>query len=87
MDVKYIIDEKNEAEIEIGNLTIAEVLRAYLTKDENVLFAAWKRPQIAKFPVLKVKTKGKTVRKAIEDAASEIEKEAEKLVEVFKKTK
>lgn len=87
MEVKYIVDEKNEAEIEISSLTIAEVLRAYLAKDEDIIFVAWKRAHLTKNPVLKVKTKGKTVRKAIEDAASQIEKEAEKLVDGLKKSK
>lgn len=87
MKIKYLKDEKNEAEIEIDNLTIVEVLRAYLAKDENVDFVAWRRDHPTKNPVLKVKTKGKTVRKAIEDAASHIEKEADKLVEAFKTSK
>lgn len=87
MDIKYIVDEKNEAEIELDNLTIAEVLRAYLSEDENVVFAAWKRAHLLKNPILKIITKGKTARKAIEDAASHIEKEADKIAEAFKKSK
>ena len=87
MEVKYIKDEKNEAEIEISNLTIAEVLRAYLMKDEGVDFAAWRRENPSKNPILKIKTKGKTVRKAISDAVALIEKEADKLVDSFKKGK
>lgn len=87
MKVVYIKDEKNEAEIELDNLTIAELLRAYLVKDESVSFAAWKREHPSKNPVLKIKTKGKTVRKAIADAIAHIEKEADKLVEQFKKGK
>ncbi|MBM3233710.1 hypothetical protein FJZ19_01310 [Candidatus Pacearchaeota archaeon] len=87
MKVEYIKDEKNEAEIEIDNLTIAELLRAYLAKDENVSFVAWKKEHPSKNPVLKIKTKGKTVRKAVSDAISEIEKEADKLVAEFKTSK
>ena len=87
MEVNYIKDEKNEAEIELDNLTIAEILRAYLSKDENVSFTAWRRSHPTKKPVLKIKTKVGTVRKAIEKAASQIDKEADKIVDGFKKSK
>lgn len=88
MKVNYLKDEKNEAEIQLDNLTIAEVLRAYLVKDENVSFAAWKREHPMKKEVmLKIKTKGKTVKKAISDAIALIEKEADNLVEGFKRGK
>ena len=87
MKVIYIKDEKNEAEIEINNLTIAEIVRAYLNKDDSVTFAAWKREHPSKNPVLKVKTKNKTARKTISDATAKIEKDADKLVADFKKAK
>jgi DNA-directed RNA polymerase subunit L len=88
MEVKFLKEEKNEAEIQLDNLTIAEILRAYLVKDENVEFAAWKREHpMRKEIVLKVKTKGKTVKKAVSDAIEQIEKESEKLVNEFKKGK
>lgn len=87
MKIVYVKDEKNEAEIEIDNLTIAEILRVYLNRDESVNFAAWRREHPYKNPVLKVKTKGKTARKAVEDAVSHIEKELDNLVEKFKKAK
>ena len=87
MKVTYIKDEKNEAEIEMDNLTIAEIMRAYLVKDEAVSFAAWKREHPSKSPILKIKTKNKTARKAVEDAVSHIEKDADKLVDAYKKAK
>lgn len=87
MEVKWIKDEKNEAEIQLDNATIAEVLRAYLVKDDSVVFAAWKRDHPSKNPYIKIKTKGKTVKKAIADASALIEKEADKLVDAFKKAK
>ncbi len=80
-------EEKNEAEIELDNLTIAEVLRAYLIKDPAVEFAAWRREHPSKNPVLRIQTKGKTVKAAIKDALALIEKEADKLVEAVKKNK
>ncbi|MBI2630545.1 hypothetical protein HYW76_05590 [Candidatus Pacearchaeota archaeon] len=87
MEIKYIKDEKNEAEIEMSNSTIAEVLRAYLAQDDSVSFVAWKREHPSKNPIIKIRTEGKTVKKAISDAISQIEKEAEKLVADFKKSK
>ncbi len=87
MKVTYIKNEKNEAEIEIGSLTITEILRAYLNKDEAVSFAAWKREHPSKNPILKVKTKNKTARKAISDAIAHIEKDADKLIDAYKKAK
>ncbi len=87
MEIKFLRREKNEAEIEISNLTIAEILRAYLIKDEKVSFAAWRREHPTKNPILKIKTKGKTVSKALQDAIDQIEKEADLLVKNFKKSK
>jgi DNA-directed RNA polymerase subunit L len=87
MQFKYIKDEKNEAEIEIDNLTIAEILRVYLSQDSAVEFVAWRREHPFKNLVLKVKTSGKTVKKAIADASEKIEKELDKLVSEFKKAK
>lgn len=87
MKANFLKDEKNDAEIELDNLTIAEILRVYLAEDENVNFVAWKREHPTKNPVLKIKTQGKTVRKALQDAVSRIGKEADKLVEEVKKGK
>jgi len=87
MKIKYLKDEKNDAEIELDNLTVAEVLRVYLLKDSNVEFAAWRRAHPSENPVLKIKTKGKTVKKALSDASSQIEKKADSLVSNFKKSR
>ena len=81
------MNEKSEAEIEIDSLTLVEILRHYLSKDSDVEFVAWKRDHPTKPPILRVKTKGKTVKKAIEDAVSAIEKDSKKLLEEFKKSK
>ncbi|MEA3329356.1 MAG: RpoL/Rpb11 RNA polymerase subunit family protein [Nanoarchaeota archaeon] len=83
---KVLKDEKNELEIEIDDLTIAEVLRIYLHKDSAVEFAAWKREHPTKPVILAIETKGKTAKKALQDAVSLIEKETLKLVEVVKKS-
>lgn len=87
MQVKFLKDEKNEAEIEIENLTIAELLRAFLSQDSSVTFVAWRREHPTKSPVLRIETSGKTAKKAISDAMTKIEKELDSLVEDFKKAK
>ena len=87
MEVKYLKDDKNEAEIEMDNLTIVEVVRAYLAKDSAVEFVAWKRTHPTKRPILYIRTKGKTARKALEEACALIEKDGDKIVDAFKKAK
>jgi len=87
MEVNVLRSEKDEIEVELGNLTIAEILRVYLNKDFGVAFAAWRREHPTKKPVLLVKTKGKTTKKAIKDAVASIEKDLDKLQADFKKLK
>jgi DNA-directed RNA polymerase subunit L len=87
MELNILESSKNELKVEIENLTLAEILRVYLNKDSDVTFAAWKREHITKKPVLLVKTKGKTAKKAIADAAEHITKDLDKLEAEFKKMK
>ncbi len=85
MEIKILSSDKNKIKIEVENLTIAEILRIYLNKDSSVSFAAWKRDHPVKNPVLTVKTKGKTVKKAINDAVSSINTDLDKLLKDFGK--
>ncbi len=87
MEMNILENSKDEIKLEIENLTIAELLRVYLNKDSSVTFAAWKREHPTKKPVLLVKTKGKTAKKAIDDAVSVITKDLDKLESDFKKIK
>lgn len=87
MEVNVLRNEKNEIEVELGNLTIAEILRVYLNKDSTVDFAAWRREHPTKRPILLVKTKGKTAKKAIADAVKDVEKDLDSLNSDFKKLK
>jgi DNA-directed RNA polymerase subunit L len=87
MKVEYLKDDKNEADIELDNTTIAEILRVYLAQDDGVSFVAWRKEHPTKNPVLKIKTSGKSARKAVEDAVSKIEKDLDKLEADFKKSK
>ncbi len=87
MEMNIIKMEKNESEIEFDNLTIVEILRVYLNKDDSVTFAAWRRNHPTERPILKVKTKGKIAKKAISDAVASVTKDLDKVLDDFKKIK
>lgn len=87
MEINILKNSKDEIEVEIEDLTIAEILRVYLNQDSSVTFAAWKREHPTKKPVLKVNTKGKTAKKAIGDAVNSITKDLDKFEGDFKKLK
>lgn len=87
MDINILKSSKDEMEVELENLAIAELLRVYLNKDSSVIFAAWKRDHPSEKPILAVKTKGKTVKKALNDAIVLIIKNLDKLEGDFKKMK
>jgi len=86
MEVKIIKNEKENIVVELDNQTVAELLRVYLNDDEEVNMAAWKKESQTKPVIFEIKTKGKSAKKALEDAASRIEKETSKLAEDFKKS-
>lgn len=81
MELKILKDEKDELEVELDNVTLAEVLRVYLNEDSDVSFVAWKREHPTKNPVLKVKAKNP--KKAIKDAVSTVAKELDKIEKDF----
>ena len=78
MEIEVLKDEKNDMEIRLDNVTVAELLRVYLNKN-NVEFAAWRRNHLTEPAILKVQSSGKTVKKEIGDAISEIRKDLEKI--------
>ena len=87
MEINILKDSKEELEVEIGSLTMVEILRVYLNKDSSVIFAAWKREHPTKKPIFAVRTKGKTPKKAINDAIDSITKDLDKIESDFKKLK
>jgi len=87
MNIKIRKSEKHELEIGVDNLTVVELLRTYLNKDDSVNFAAWKREHPSKPPILHIKTNGKGAKKALQDAISKIEKDTGKILAEFKKVK
>ncbi|MEM3113282.1 MAG: RpoL/Rpb11 RNA polymerase subunit family protein [Candidatus Pacearchaeota archaeon] len=84
MEIKVIKEEKNELEIEMDNVTIAEILRVYLHKDSSVEFAAWRRDHPSKPVILRIETKNKSSNKALEDAISSIMKDTDRFVSEVK---
>ena len=87
MEMNILKSDKNEIELEVESITIVEILRVYLNKDPSVTFTAWRREHPTKKPLLLVKTKGKTAKKAIDDAVSAIGNDLDKLDAEFKKLK
>lgn len=85
MDVKIIHEEKDSIDVEVDSLTIVEILRVYLNKDSNVVFAAWKRDHPTEKPILSVK--GKNLKKSIKNAVSSIVKDLDKVEKDFSKLK
>ncbi len=84
MNVEVVTAEKNDLEVKLDNLTVAEILRVYLNEG-GVEFAAWRREHPFKPLTLKVKTSGETAKKAVSDAVSAIKKDLDKLNSVVKK--
>ena len=87
MEIGILKNDKENLLIELENQTLAEILRVYLNKDSNVELAAWKRVNPSKPVVLEIRTKGKTAKKALDDAVVLIEKESNKYLDEFKKAK
>ena len=85
--IKVIKKGKDELQIEIDNLTIAELLRTYLWKDPATTLAAWQRGHPSKNPVLMLKTKGKSPKKVLLDTIKKIQNINVKLISEFKKLK
>ena len=83
MEMEILKQEKEAIEVQLDNLTLAEILRVYLNKDSDVKFAAWKREHPTKKPILSVK--GKNPKKAIKDAVSAIVKDLDKIEKDFSK--
>jgi len=85
IEVKILKSEKDELELELDNVTIAEILREYLNEDSSVSLAVWRREHPTKNPVLLVKAKNP--KKAVKDAVSAITKDLDKAAADFKALK
>jgi DNA-directed RNA polymerase subunit L len=87
MEMDVLESSKNEIKIQFEDVTLAEILRVYLNKDSAVSFVAWRRGHPTEKPVLLVKTKGKTAKKAVDAAIDAVTKDLDKVENEFKKLK
>ena len=87
MELEFLKNSKDEIEVRLPNITLVEILRVYLNKDDSVSFAAWKREHPSEKPILKVTTKRKTPKKTIRNTITSIEKDLDKIEADFKKLK
>jgi len=84
MEVTIVKDEKNTLEVELDNLTVAEVLRMYLNENGAKL-AVWKRDHPTKNPVLHIE--GDNPKKLLKTSIANVEKDIDKATNDFKKLK
>ncbi|MFH1503721.1 MAG: RpoL/Rpb11 RNA polymerase subunit family protein [Candidatus Diapherotrites archaeon] len=87
MEINILKNSKDEMEFQIDSLTLVEILRVYLNKDPAVTFVAWRREHITKNPIMLVKTKGKSSKKALSDSILAITKDLDEVEADFKKLK
>ena len=84
MEIEIIKQEKNEIELKVNNITVAEILRVYLNNND-VEFAAWRREHPSKPVIMRIESSGKTVKKEVSEAVSAIKKDLNKIVTSVKK--
>lgn len=82
MNLEIIKAEKNDIELRIDNLTVAEILRVYLN-EQDVDFAVWRREHPFKPLIMKIQSQN--VKKSVSDACSAIKKDIDKLAAAVKK--
>ena len=84
MEMEILKQDKNDVEVKIDNLTVAEILRVYLN-EQGVDLAVWRRDHPTKPALMKIQTSGKTVKKEVGDAVSAIKKDLNKVLALVKK--
>ena len=84
MNIEIVNAEKDDIELKIDNPTIAELLRMYLHA-QGIKFAAWRREHPSKPVIMRIQTSSGTVRKAVSEAISAVQKELDALVASVKK--
>ena len=87
MIVKVLKNEKDHLELELSNLTVAELVRTSLWDDPSIIVSAWRREHPTKNPILIVKTEGKSAKKALTDCLDRINKMNDKVMAEAKKIK
>lgn len=85
MEIQILKDEKNEIEFKIDNQTIAELVRVYLNEDDSVKLGAWRKEHYSRPLIMKVRTDGKSAKKALQDAIAKAQKDLAKYASEFDK--
>ena len=57
MEIEVMQESKDDIELKIDNLTVAEVLRVYLN-EQGIEFAAWRREHPSKPATFRIKSSG-----------------------------
>ena len=84
MEIKILNETKDSLDVEIGDLTIVELMRVYLNK-EGANMAVWKRAHPTKNPVLHLEASNP--KKLLQKAIDSVKKELSSLETDFKKLK
>ena len=84
MEVKFLKNDKNDVEVQLEDLNLAEILRIYLNNDSEVTFVAWKRQHMTEDPILKIKTKSKDVKSVVKSAIEAITSDLDSILGNFK---
>ncbi len=77
MNIQVVHQDKENAELFLDNITVAEALRVYLV-EQDVDFVAWRREHPSKPVVLKI-TSGKGVAKSVDAAINALKKNLDSL--------
>ncbi len=83
MNIEVVHQDKENAELFLDNITVAEILRVYLA-EQGVDFVAWRREHPSKPIVLKI-TSEKGVAKSVDAAVSALKKNLDLLRAGLKK--
>jgi DNA-directed RNA polymerase subunit L len=84
MNLEVIKAEKNDIELKIDNLTIAEILRVYLN-EQGIDLGVWRREH--PFKPLTMKIRSGNAKKSVSDAIETIKKDLDKIASIVKKGK
>ena len=84
MDIEILTLENDVIELKTDNITVAEILRAYLNQ-EGIKFAAWRREHPAKPIIFRIESSGKSAKKAVSEAVAAIKKDLAVITKSLKK--
>lgn len=84
MQINVLSQDKHSAQIQLDNVTVAEIVRVYAYK-VGAEFVAWRREHPSKPIVLLIKGGDKSVSKILADIANLVGKDSNSIVQSIKK--